>query len=282
MLGGEFSTSAIIAGSNTILIGLVASAVFAGRRKSFREARIIFHFVTLETALIIALLLAPGSDWFTNVMLYIPFSYLSFFTVAFILSELDGHFHKLEGIERQSKTDYLTQLNNSRMFGELSGWMIGSGRLVSLILLDIDHFKKVNDTYGHPVGDEVLRELAKRMRNTALPDGAILSRNGGEEFSVLLPGIGREEAAEAAEQLRNAIGNQPFRLDGALSIPVTISLGVCTYPAEAANSKELYDRADAALYHAKNSGRNRTVSWTAGSHVSSGSMELAYDQTMKR
>ncbi|EMR07852.1 putative diguanylate cyclase YcdT [Bhargavaea cecembensis DSE10] len=258
MLGG-FSGEALIAGSNTLLIGAVAALIFMWRGASFRTARFVFHYAAVQTGLVIIYLLPAGSNMVMNVSIFALYSYISFFTITFILAELSGHFKKLSGIERLSRTDYLTGLHNSRTFGELSEALLTGDRPVSLILLDIDRFKSVNDTYGHPAGDEVLRELAFRLKNFRLPEGAILSRNGGEEFSALLPGTDKQEAAAAAESIRRAVGDNPFILDSGLSLTVTVSLGVSAHPEDAAGTKELYELADEALYRAKNSGRNRVA-----------------------
>lgn len=255
---GDFTEVAMIAGINTMVIGLIAAAVFLRWTPTFRNARFVFHFAVFQATAVIVYLQPSGSGAWLNIALFLCYSYLSFFTVAFILRELNTHFRKLAGIELLSQTDYLTGLNNSRTFGELVKTIAERPENpVSLILLDIDRFKAVNDSYGHPAGDIVLRELAERLKRVPLPEGAVLSRNGGEEFSVLLPGTEKQEAAEAAEKIRRAVCDNPFILDGGLSLPVTVSLGVSAYPKDAAGTKELYGLADEALYRAKNAGRNR-------------------------
>lgn len=257
-----FAGPGLIAGLNAFLTGLTAAGFFAWKGSSFRNARLFFHFAVLETAIVLVALLPPGSDQFLNTAMFLAYSYLSYFTVVTILRELNSHFRKLAGIEKLSRTDFLTGLNNSRAFGEILETALQNGhRPVSVILFDIDRFKKVNDTYGHPAGDEVLAELARRTRRAVLPGSAVISRNGGEEFSVLLPGIDGEEAADAADRLRLAMAGNPFIVTGGQSIPITISLGVCSFPGQAADSKQLYSRADGALYAAKQSGRNCTVVW---------------------
>lgn len=258
ILGG-FSDEALIAGSNTLLIGAAAAIIFTWRGASFRTARFVFHYAAVQTGLVIIHLSPEGSNKILNVFIFAVYSYISFFTIAFLLAELSGHFKKLAGIEQLSRTDYLTGLNNNRTFGELSESLLTGEGSVALILLDIDRFKSVNDTYGHPAGDEVLRELAFRLKNIRLPKGAVLSRNGGEEFSVLLPGADKQEAAEAAENIRQTVCDNPFILEGGLSLTITVSLGVSAHPEDTTSAKKLYELADEALYRAKNSGRNRVA-----------------------
>lgn len=129
---------------------------------------------------------------------------------------------------------------------------------LAVILFDIDRFKSINDNWGHLAGDRVLMSVARQAR-LVLRQGDVLVRYGGEEFLAVLPFAGEEEAAEAAERIRNAVASSPVP-DGREAIPVTISAGVAGWPQSAAESElELVDLADAALYFAKRGGRNRTV-----------------------
>ena len=125
----------------------------------------------------------------------------------------------------------------------------------SLIVLDIDHFKRINDTFGHPAGDAVIVELIKRLRS-ALPTTGELGRVGGEEFTVVLPGVDLEAAMRVAEAMRHAIGGETF---GAVGREVTASFGV-SWNASGTSFDHAYARADEALYEAKRGGRNRVVS----------------------
>ncbi|MBI2922975.1 MAG: GGDEF domain-containing protein [Planctomycetes bacterium] len=138
-----------------------------------------------------------------------------------------------------------------------------SGEPVSAVQLDIDHFKKVNDSKGHSVGDEVLREVARRLRET-IRAGDIVARSGGEEFCALLPETGIEEAAGIAERLRAALAGEPAHTSGGL-VQVTLSAGVATLHPGQGNFETLLKEADLELYRSKNEGRNRVSSrrWPA-------------------
>lgn len=126
----------------------------------------------------------------------------------------------------------------------------------SIDTLDVDFFKQVNDRHGHPAGDAVLREIARRLRH-GVRDGDTVARVGGEEFMVLLPGVSEPTALELAERLRAAIAHHPVQLPDT-ALPVTISIGVAvTDAAEGADAA--IARADKALYAAKHGGRNRVV-----------------------
>ncbi|HCE44853.1 MAG TPA: diguanylate cyclase response regulator [Lentisphaeria bacterium] len=156
-----------------------------------------------------------------------------------------------------SRTDSLTGMLNRRAFYEvLEKEIVRSCRQkipLSMIMLDIDHFKKINDTYGHQEGDAVLRELSSRI-GSAIRHYDVMSRYGGEEFIALLPGVDVDAAANTAERFRELIGKTPFE-SGKKRINVTISLGVAQLVKDE-KSDVLIGRADEALYKAKQNGRN--------------------------
>jgi len=163
--------------------------------------------------------------------------------------------------------DALTGLNNRHQFGvRLHSEASNAKRQKSslcCIMTDIDFFKSVNDTYGHAVGDCVLKTVAKTIIKE-LREYDIPSRYGGEEFTILLPNTSLEEAALVAERLRAAIEKkkiniEDYRIEGVSSISVTISIGVALYSNSMKEPEELYRKADGALYQAKEGGRNRVV-----------------------
>ena len=130
-----------------------------------------------------------------------------------------------------------------------------SNEAVSLIMIDVDNFKQVNDNLGHLRGDEVLRELSSTIAETAGQDCAY--RYGGDEFAVMMPGSGHEDAVHMARRLLDAVANTN---DGE---KITVSLGVAAYPEMASTAEELIYRADMALNWAKSSGKNRVGDWHA-------------------
>lgn len=166
-------------------------------------------------------------------------------------------------IERMATTDGLTGLYNHRVFQQkLTEELKRSERHetpLSLLLTDIDFFKKVNDTYGHPVGDLVLRGVSKILLHE-IRDIDIAARYGGEEFVVILPGTDSVGAKNIAERLRKAIMAETFSSDNR-TLKVTTSIGIATVPADARTKEELIERTDQALYHAKHNGRNQSVNW---------------------
>lgn len=169
-----------------------------------------------------------------------------------------------EEIEKLATTDGLTGLFNHRSFQEkLSDELRRLKRVsepISLLLADIDFFKKVNDTYGHPVGDLVLKGVARVIREE-IRDMDIPARYGGEEFAVILPATDGAGARNIAERLRKEVMAKSFPADNK-TIKVTMSIGIATSPPDAKGKEELIEKADQALYHAKRNGRNQSLLWS--------------------
>ena len=169
--------------------------------------------------------------------------------------------NQLEEALREARTDVLTGLPNRRAAESMAQHLMGTagetGLPLALGMLDIDRFKSINDSWGHPVGDAVLRRVAATLRSIVPPD-AFCGRFGGEEFMILLPGYDLQAACLLAERLRQAVEAQSFSLrDGGQTLGVvTLSVGVAVQGHDESWSGML-SRADAALYRAKREGRNR-------------------------
>ncbi|MBY9067119.1 PleD family two-component system response regulator [Hyphomonas sp. WL0036] len=166
-----------------------------------------------------------------------------------------------------SVIDQLTGLHNRRyMNGQLEQLMqrsVRGGKPLSLMMTDIDHFKSVNDTHGHQAGDDVLREIAKRLRANVRPTD-IVCRTGGEEFVVVMPDTPGDLACAAAERIRKSVAAEEFPvLGGSRNLRITVSAGVSTLQGATDTIDELLHRADTALYQAKTGGRNRVESIAA-------------------
>ncbi len=166
-----------------------------------------------------------------------------------------------EQLKALSRTDGLTGLLNRRSWEELLEQEFSRCRrnrkASSLVMFDIDHFKQVNDNYGHPAGDEVIRSIARTLIQTKRSTDQA-GRYGGEEFAVILLDTDEVEARIFCERLRRSVESLEIRHDQQ-TIRCTISLGVACLPEDADNCKEWIEAADRALYHAKESGRNRTT-----------------------
>lgn len=179
------------------------------------------------------------------------------YTLARTIRELEESRRLLAA---QAATDPLTGLKNRRAFFEqCRPAVLAAQRLradVSVLLIDVDHFKAINDQHGHPAGDAVLVQLA-RLLEAALRSDDSVARLGGEEFAVLLPGTNRLAAAVIAERIRKAAQEERFEVEEK-TLSLTLSIGVASYKAEAVDSiEDLLHVADRRVYMAKNLGRNR-------------------------
>lgn len=163
-------------------------------------------------------------------------------------------------LRKLASTDPLTGALNRRHFWQLAGMELHRHhryfREMAILVMDIDHFKRINDTFGHPAGDTIIRELVKSCTSN-LRKSDIFGRIGGEEFAVLLVETQAEAAIEVAERLRQRLAEKQTTIDGGIPINFTVSIGVAHARREDKHLDDLIKRADTALYQAKNQGRNR-------------------------
>lgn len=163
-----------------------------------------------------------------------------------------------QSLEHAAATDGLTGMHNRRYFDDALREYLAAfrriGKPIGMIVLDLDHFKQVNDTHGHDVGDEVLRQVAGCLQEfTRYHD--VVARLGGEEFAILSPNIGQRQLVDLAERIRRAVAQLAIPT-GNVTVRVTISAGVAIWDGKE-TGESLYRRADTQLYDAKRSGRNR-------------------------
>jgi diguanylate cyclase len=175
------------------------------------------------------------------------------------LWRMDDNYEKLK---EMSNKDHLTGLNNARSFEDAMLAAFSKARKreeeLSLLIIDIDHFKKVNDTYGHPVGDIVLKEVGYILQQTCRSVDSV-SRNGGEEFSIIMPACDSSSVFRVAERLRKAIEGHSFMITGGVNLRITVSIGCATTNKynNVVSTAEFIKQTDEGLYNAKQTGRNR-------------------------
>ncbi len=194
-------------------------------------------------------------DWATQVSRLVLLAVATLLAVAIVL--------RSQRLRRQSRSDRLTGLPNRSFFDERVQAELSRARRygepVSLAMIDIDHFKKFNDTWGHAAGDVALRGVASAIL-TSVRQSDLLVRYGGEEFVVLLPGMDRDAAMERVEDMRLTVEQRPLsRPRREDSARVTVSIGLAVYGSDGTQAEDLLDRADARLFEAKATGRNRLV-----------------------
>jgi diguanylate cyclase (GGDEF)-like protein len=218
--------------------------------------------VGADVALVLAAV--PGTAVLTDLM-FVP-------TVMVTIALLLGRAGRAQDVlvaqlRRMATVDPLTGLLTRRALDEASRTALRSSARrggTALLLLDVDRFKTINDTHGHPVGDRVLVHIAGVLAGQALPD-AVSARLGGDEVAVLLPGCTAQRAERSARALHAAIAATPLELAGGSLLPVSVSVGVAHAADDADDLEDLYAAADVALYEAKRAGRGRVAVAEAGS-----------------
>jgi diguanylate cyclase len=258
--------------SNISLVGLII-ALFMGigfgiisllklsKKNQYIYCMIIFVIISVASSLVVPV---PQNSTvvFQTLILYYPgyliVSYLSIKYADYILEVIKIY----QRLKNEAAKDYLTGLNNVRQFDDrfnnISQTAIRKGEELSLLFIDIDFFKKINDTYGHNAGDTILKSLAPIFINTCRTYD-VVSRMGGEEFSVILLDCSESKAVKIAEKLRGNVEENDFYISDNEAIKITISIGIASYPKLTNQIDNLLENADTALYRAKNSGRNKVV-----------------------
>ena len=240
----------------SVLLALLIASVVTRVNSAFVAS--MMSLSTYFVYLLIAFYAMKYENLWLEVIYPLIFS-ISAFTVAYIVKYLV----KSRDFEQQYKlatTDGLTELYNHRYFQEQIRMQIEQSKRYnnefSLIIIDIDFFKKFNDKFGHQSGDAVLRQVAQTLKHNVRATD-IVCRYGGEEMSIILPSTNKDEAYSTAQKICNRIASKKFKLANNKETNVTISLGVSTYPYDGDNAPILIEAADKRLYEAKNNGRNQ-------------------------
>lgn len=240
----------------SLLLALLIASVVTRVNSAFAAS-----MMSLSTYFVY-ILIAYYAMRFENLWLELIYP-LIFSIVAFTLAYIVKYLIKSRDFEQQymlATTDGLTELYNHRYFQEQIRMQIEQSKRYSnnfsLIIIDIDFFKKFNDTFGHQSGDAVLRQVAQTLKkNVRATD--IVCRYGGEEMSIILPNTTKDEAFATAQKICNRVAEKTFKLTGNNETHVTISLGVSTFPFDGDTAPKIIEAADKKLYNAKNNGRNQ-------------------------
>lgn len=240
----------------SILLALLIASVVSRVNSAYTASVICF------SSYFIYLLIAYGALKYENLWMEVVYP-LIFSIFAFTCAYIIKYLIKSRDFEQQYKlatTDGLTELYNHRYFQEQIRMQVENSKRYesnfSLIIIDIDFFKKFNDNFGHQSGDAVLRQVAQTLkRNVRATD--IVCRYGGEEMSIILPNTDTNVALYTAKKICERVAQRKFKLANGTETNVTISLGVATFPYDGENASDLIDVADKRLYKAKNNGRNQ-------------------------
>lgn len=254
------STSAIIASINIVNVAITCALLSKLKLNGFKK----FTYMNIISSAIITvsfLLIIRDSSILHHTLFHfwLASSIIGILTY-YVSSYINTSIKLLNRLEHESTIDFLTGLNNVRQFdNSLNESFLNvknKNERLSILIIDIDFFKKVNDTYGHLAGDSVLQQLGVVL-STSCRSFDIVSRIGGEEFSVILPDCPSDQAIEVAQRLRVAVETYTFTILDGVKINITISIGASTYPDNVNDLEDLIKQADTALYTAKRSGRNK-------------------------
>ena len=232
---------------------------------SKRTFTMVTVYATVLHGIVLIYVLADTGLLFDILSVVLPASFISSWLALVIIRDIRLTKQSMRTWQQTAQRDFLTGLHNFRAFtdhfDDLKQQTILQQHEVALITIDIDHFKHVNDTFGHEAGDEVLRQFASRLRD-GVTDAGFISRNGGEEFSILVEQLTDAKVLALAEQLRERIATSPFQLSNGTQLPLTASFGVALFPKSTSEIQQLVTDADVALYHSKQNGRNRVTLFT--------------------
>ena len=260
---GTFETLIIIVSTYLMIAGF--SAFISNLRITLLKkwTYMVLFSMSILTCLYL-LLLGTANHTISILLTYLGISIVLGILVFIFANFIDQMNKAYLEMTHLSNTDFLTGLNNVRQFDFLFNSKLEQAKRksekLSLLMIDIDYFKKVNDTYGHAAGDDILKQLGELLIKTMLRPIDIVSRNGGEEFTVLLPRCNHILALNIAEKIRLAVEKNTFTLTDGTKIMVTISIGVATYLETVDTPELLLKQADVALYEAKRTGRNKVCS----------------------
>lgn len=255
------SISSIPAAQLLVLAITYPLLVWSGLRRGIRYTTFSNAFI----ALIIIAIAASGHGFLANLSIKNCFYYINFFIITATLFSLtlfamfDERRQLIQQLTALASTDHLTQLGNRAYFMDRGEQAIAQAKRhnmpLSLAILDIDKFKKINDTYGHPAGDAVITSIAKQCKKLLRTED-ISARIGGEEFAFIFPNTTKENAYNVVERLRLAVESQPIKTDKSTQVSVTFSAGIAQLKADE-SLVDLLQSADKMLYKSKKSGRNQ-------------------------
>lgn len=245
-----------------LLIGYSLIDHFFGKKESNLVKNSLYIFYSNIAFTLFALKIQEDDILIPLLVAYWIISTLGSCASIFLFNYIRKSERLFKTYELDSTKDFLTGLNNTREFQKKWVEMVNhkekNDGFFSLLILDIDFFKKINDTYGHATGDTVLIEIGKIMESCVTNKGYVY-RKGGEEFAILLPKYEKEKAYEVANLILQKIEEYEFSLDNHINFSVTISIGLISYPDEETHVNDLIEKADKLLYKAKVKGRNQVA-----------------------
>ncbi|MDT2011409.1 GGDEF domain-containing protein [Carnobacterium divergens] len=226
-------------------------------RRSVKAFSIVL-LILIVYSLVLIFIFYPNAIWKPTIWIFELFCYFSSVICYFFINKQRIYFQSHLILVDESRKDFLTELFNRNYLIKLTKQKDAKNKLYSILLLDIDHFKKINDQYGHAAGDTTLMQFAALVMRK-LPPNSLVFRYGGEEFIILTDETDREKVKLLAEDIRLAVESYPFILSETKKIAVTTSIGVSFKVKETQCYQEIINQADEALYRGKAQNRNQVV-----------------------
>jgi len=255
-----FSTTSIVGFVTALIISIGCGLISKMRIAEKKKWLYMIIYCLLISLVAYSILL---KEFYMLIKVFIPYGFgmcILSFVMYYCAKYITISNALIRRLKEESSKDFLTGLNNVRNFDSLFNNAMKAAKhnqeSISILLIDVDFFKGINDTYGHISGDAVLKEIALLIPKSCRSFD-IVSRNGGEEFSVILLDCPAKRAVEIGERIRRTIEAHSFVLPGGKEIHITVSIGVAAYPDTTKDIESLIKKADSALYKAKGSGRNK-------------------------
>lgn len=251
--------ASITAMYNLIIVFIISSAI-STFKLDFKKKYIAMGVVNILSSTIWTFILVKDTKLLQSILYNYIFStivvsIIIYFVLVYIYNTNELYLR----LKRESETDFLTGLYNVREFEKLLNKFLADAAAknedLSLLMIDIDYFKNVNDTFGHPAGDLILKQFSEILISSCRSFD-IISRKGGEEFAIILLSCNYEHAFKIAERIRNNVREHQFNVNKGKTISITVSIGVSSYSDRINTPDELLQEADQALYSAKRDGRN--------------------------
>ncbi|WP_064093420.1 GGDEF domain-containing protein [Rossellomorea aquimaris] len=270
IIGGRFLygvNSSSIASLVLMLLLFIGFYFISMMKKSIiHKALFMLIYANIAFTIIISMIVFDIDALRVLVPIYWAVSFVCGIISVYVVSYLRAANDLFTKYKEKSTIDFLTGVYNVRYFDETFNEMAqkASDRMnpLALLYIDIDHFKRVNDQYGHDNGDQVLKQLSILIKENVRKRD-LVARKGGEEFVVLLPNITSEEGRTLAENIREVVEHHAFTLTNGEHISCTISIGMAHFPTDSSSSQNIIKLADKALYQAKERGRNRVEKFTS-------------------
>lgn len=246
-------------------IGLLVVSIGCGIISKFKLTNklkliLMFAYTIIIRSILYYILLCNNNYAISIIAIFCGTTIIVGLAVSYLVQYLVTAHKLLNNLKHESTHDFLTGLSNTRQFdlkyNQILSQAIDNGQKVSLMIIDIDHFKNVNDIHGHIAGDEVLKELGQLLLK-GYKDTGFVARIGGEEFTVVFQNLTKVDTLKIAESIRSHVESNSFRLSSGTKLKITISIGAAIYPDTVDNIIMLKELADTKLYEAKHSGRNR-------------------------